>query len=214
MIIIIDGYNLLKQLFPGKKGLIDKQRDHFIRQLGYYQKKKNKEIKEIIVVFDAGPFRHATREIKYGVTVVFSGQKSNADNWIIDFTERKKNEDLLVVTMDRKLIESCGRHKAHALSSLDFYHLMQKSILDDLPKETSFSHSTTIEKYESIEIDDETTTSPIDHKALDLLMEQESINITKDVEKNDNISTQHRKGKSFTLSKEEKKAYTKIKKLR
>lgn len=214
MIVIIDGYNLLKQLFPGAKGLIDQQREHFIRQLGYYQQKKHKEIKEIIVVFDAGPFRHATREIKHGITVVFSGQKSNADNWIIDFTERKKGQEILVITMDRELIESCGKNGAQALSSLEFYQLMQKCILENAPQKSTFSVITTLEKYEPIDLDDEFSQSPIDQHALDLLMEQESINITKDVAKNDKLPQQQRKGSGFTLSKEEKKAYTKIKKLR
>ena len=63
MIIIIDGYNLLKQVFPRVKRKLDKQRKKFISQLGYYKKQKLETIKDIIVVFDGGFFNHATREI-------------------------------------------------------------------------------------------------------------------------------------------------------
>ena len=40
MIVVIDGYNLLKQIFPGKKDTLAKQRDFFIKQLSHYKSKK------------------------------------------------------------------------------------------------------------------------------------------------------------------------------
>ena len=212
MIVVIDGYNLLKQIFPTAKGTLEKQRDQFIRQLGYYKNKKGQDIKDIIVVFDAGPFGHATREVKHGVVVVYSGQKSSADDWIVDFTERKKSEEILVVTMDRKLIALCGKNGASALGSLDFYALLNKILLEDaqafftpLPEVNN-----SLEIYEPIEFDHE---PKIDRKALDLLMEQESLCITKDVFNNGDNQKQERKGRGTTLSKEEKKAYAKLKKL-
>lgn len=214
MILVIDGYNLLKQIFPGVKGPIDKHRDQFIRQLGYYQQKKRKEIKEVIVVFDAGPFGHATREITHGVVVVFSGQKSNADNWIIDFAERKKNEEILVITMDRKLIEACCRFGASALSSIEFYHIMQRCILEDLHNQPTQLLSGDFEKYEPFYLEEELTTHQVDRQALDLLMEQESLNVGSSNFKEEERQSQERKGSRATLSKEEKKAYAKFKKLR
>ena len=75
MILVIDGYNLLKQIFPGIKESLEKQRLQFIRQLSYYKSKKT-DIKDIVVVFDAGPSSHATREVRSGIVVVYSGQKT------------------------------------------------------------------------------------------------------------------------------------------
>ena len=214
MIVVIDGYNLLKQLFPGKN-CSDKQRNIFIRQLGYYKIKKTKEIKEIIVVFDAGPFAHASREIKNGVTIIFSGQKSNADNWIIEFVERKKNEELLIITMDRRLIEACGRGGARALSSLDFYHVMQKCILDGPQQQSPQSMHAPLKKYGlSNTAYDLPEINSIDQCALDLLMEQESFGIIEDNYEEPELNTKNRKGCKVTFSKKEKKAYTTIKKLR
>ena len=117
MIVIIDGYNLLKQIFPGVKHTLDKQRTAFIQQLAYYKSKKP-QISEIIVVFDAGPSNHATRTVKSGIVVIFSGVKSSADNWILHFVERNKGKELLVVTLDRALKEAC--HTFHA-DTLDVY---------------------------------------------------------------------------------------------
>lgn len=212
MIVVIDGYNLLKQIFPGAKGTLEKQRDQFIRQLGYYKQKKAQDIKEIIVVFDAGPFGHATREVKHGIVVVYSGQRSSADDWIIDFTARKKSEEILVVTMDRKLINLCGKNGASALGSLEFYALLNNILLEDAQALFAPSPGTdnSLEIYDPIELDCE---PKIDRKALDLLMEQESFHITKDVFNSDAQHKKERKGCGGTLSKGEKKAYAKIKKL-
>ena len=74
MIILIDGYNLLKQVFPHIRGKLDAQRKFFVQQLGFYKHKKAKDIKDIIVVFDGGQLSHATREVWDGIVVIFSGQ--------------------------------------------------------------------------------------------------------------------------------------------
>lgn len=212
MIIVVDGYNLLKQIFPKVKGVLEKQRAQFIRQLGYYKSKKQESIKELIVVFDAGPFGHATREVKHGVVVVYSGQKSSADEWIVDFTARKKGEEILVVTSDRELITLCGRNGANALDSAEFYRVLGALLCEDttpLFPEISLAGGD-FKKYVPIDIDD---VSSVDRNALDLLMEQESLALDKDERdrKKDYAGDRGRKG--HTLSKSEKKAYAKLKKL-
>jgi len=217
MIIVIDGYNLLKQIFPHVKGRIDKERNAFIRQLGYYKSKKPKDIKELIVVFDAGPFGHATREIHEGVTVMFSGQKSTADDWIIEYADSHKGMDLLVVTMDRKIIQACEKSGATTLGSLDFYGIMQSFLLDEAAQSFStqevMSDTKTIspvEKYEREE--DEFLNNKIDQKALDLLMEQSSFLVGKqdDVDLDRGKS---RKSASSKLSKKDRQLLSKVKKL-
>ncbi len=213
MIVVIDGYNLLKQIFPGAKGVLDAQRNQFVRQFGYYKRKKGKDIKEIIVVFDAGPFGHATREVKHGIVVIYSGQRRSADDWIIEFAERKKGEDILVVTMDRKLIAECGKYGASALNSVEFYRLMQECLFEDTVRSSGQSSSPghAIEKYESVALEEHEELL-IDRNALDLLMEQESVVVPKDV--GEEKAHERRKGRGTALSKKEKKAYAKLKKLR
>ncbi len=213
MVVIIDGYNLLKQIFPHVKGRIDKERNAFIRQLGYYKNKKSKEIKEIIVVFDAGPFGHATREVHEGVVVMFSGQRSTADDWIIEYADTHKNEDLLVVTMDRKIIQACEKAGATTLSSLDFYGLMQSFLLEEAAQEFSTRESpivSVVEKYD--QEDDAFESKKVDKHALDLMMEQSSFFLSKeddvDLDRGDK-----RKSSPLKLSKKDRKLLSKLKKL-
>src|SRR6266700_1479507 len=132
MIIIIVGYNLLKNLFPGAKNNLDKQIKNLIAQLAYYKSKKEQEIKEILVVFDAGPSNHATRSVKSGIVVVFSGTRSSADNWILNFVERNKNSEILVITLDRALREACSNLGADSLDVYEFNKILQQRILSDL----------------------------------------------------------------------------------
>jgi predicted RNA-binding protein with PIN domain len=209
MIVLIDGYNVLKQIFPHVKGRLDLQRDAFVRQLGYYRNKKKKDIKEIIVVFDAGPFGHATREIHHGVVVMFSGQRSSADDWIVEYVEKHRNEDLMVVTMDRKIIDECEKLGATTLSSIDFYGIMQSFLLDESVQVLEAPKSEQIEKYKQ---EEEPLNHKIDRKALDLLMEQSSFFVNKqdDVNLRDK---EGRRGKSSTLSKKARKLLSKVKKL-
>jgi predicted RNA-binding protein with PIN domain len=210
MIIVIDGYNLLKQIFPHAKGKLDKQRDAFIRQLGYYKSKKSKDLKEIIVVFDAGPFSHATREIHHNVVIVFSGQKSSADDWIIEYVQRHKGEELLVVTMDRKIITQCEKDGATTLGSLDFYGIMQNFLLSETAQ--VFEQGAKDFNVEKFDQEDELVNNKIDRKALDLMMEQSTVMDNKD-EDVDLESQKGRKSNPATLSKKDRRLLSKIKKL-
>lgn len=212
MIVVLDGYNILRYLFPYLKGKLDKQRDIFIKQLGYYKYKKEKDLREIIVVFDAGPFNHATREIKHGVVVIFSGQKSSADDWIINYTKKHSREDVLVVTMDRKIIEECERVEIPTLSGVDFLNIMQSFLLNEPVKELKNRQKdlSEIKKYERIENGEEFLSKKFDQNAIDLMMEQSSFFVG---EKEDEVDLRDRKGRSKTLSKREKRLFSKIKKL-
>lgn len=220
MIIVIDGYNLLKQIFPGSKGTLEKQRTQFIHQLSYYKKQKAPKIKDIITVFDAGPFNHASREVKAGIVVIYSGQKSDADTWIIDYVERVKNQEILVISNDRKLISECAQFGASNMSSHDFYNIMQDNVIEHAQtalKEPDEQNAVNIKKYKDSNVwndDIESTQKSFDAQALDLLMEQESLNITKELHQDDEeIAQNKRQSKKTTLSKHEKKAYAKLKKL-
>ncbi|KKQ33462.1 MAG: hypothetical protein US49_C0001G0142 [candidate division TM6 bacterium GW2011_GWF2_37_49] len=215
VIIIIDGYNLLKQIFPHVKGRLDPQRDMFIRQLGCYKHKKLGDIKEIILVFDAGPFSHATREIKQGIVVMFSGQKSSADDWIIEYVQKHRNDELLVVTNDRKILSASEHCNAVTLSSNDFYHILQKVLFEEhfessLPE---IKISSDVQKLDQGNYFDDTLENmlQIDERTVDMLMEQSSFNLQK---KDEYAETHSKNGKkSHELSKKDKKLYSKLKKL-
>lgn len=217
MIVVIDGYNLLKQIFPGLKKNLDKQRAYFVQQLAYYQKKKAYQISQIILVFDAGASTHAQRSVQSGIVIVFSGTRSSADDWILDFVERNQGKELLVVTLDKKLRESCQRMGADWLNVYDFYTIMQQHLLVEASKLLESHEELSdgqLEKYNHN--DDDLEVKNIDKKALDLLMEQASLGAgyayDNAIDKSDVDAD--KKSKSYTLSKKEKRAEAKLKKLK
>jgi predicted RNA-binding protein with PIN domain len=213
VIILIDGYNLLKQLFPSLKEKLDKQRNQLIQQLSYYKSQKSAEITEIILVFDGGISRHATREIHNGIVEIFAGQNSSADDWIINFVEKNKEKELLIVSLDKGLISQCQKYGADSINVFDFYKILQNRLLENLQESQAKTESITLQKYKDIHGENEYDYKTFDKTALDLLMEQASINAS--LEKQDDLLSEKelRKSKSKTKSKQEKKLYKKFKKL-
>ncbi len=215
MIIVIDGYNLLKQVFPKVKGKLDNQRKHLVKQLGYYKKKKASQIKQVVLVFDGGLLNHATREIHNGVVVIFSGQKSSADEWILDYIQRNKEKQTLLVTLDRELIKEAKKYSVDSISVFDFYKILQNSLLEELSEDFSSNDYNIVKKSKSNDHCypySDICKKKLDNKAIELLMEQYSYNIYK---KDSDIDEQkqNRKRKSKKLSKKEREFLRKIKKL-
>jgi predicted RNA-binding protein with PIN domain len=213
LIILIDGYNLLKQLFPHLKENLDKQRNQLIKQLSYYKSQKPNEIKEIILVFDGGITRHATREIHGGIVEIFAGQNSSADEWIINFAEKNKEKELLIVSLDKNLISNCQKYGADSINVFDFYKILKNRLLADLQAPQTTPKVSTLQKYEDIYSENEYDNKTADKTALDLLMEQASLSAS--IEKKDDLlpEEQLRKSKAKTKSKQEKRLYKKFKKL-
>ncbi len=210
MIILIDGYNLLRQIFPKSKRLLDQQRNHLVKQLSIYRTKKT-NIKEIVLVFDAGPFGHATREIQHGITIVFSGQKSNADNWIHNFVKRNKGKEILLISRDRELVLRCEKHNAKSMDVLEFYSIMNSCILEQNAGSLEES-SSTIYKFEESDYFDDIPTQ-VSEEALDLLMEEASLYETpQKIDLYEEIKK--KKGNAHKPSKKERKIINTLKKLK
>ncbi len=209
MIVIIDGYNLIKQVFHKIKGKLEGQRNQLIKELGYYKKKKTSSIDQIILVFDGGFTSHADRQIHNGVIVVFSGNKDSADDWIIKFTKKHKNEEMLLVTKDNKLRSSCKRYGADSVDVYDFYDIVQNTILEDIEKEFKLSNNIQIIKHDDNYVNDDQLEGfeHSNNEALDILMSQADLSDFKK-DKKDTF-----KEKQEKMSKEDKRLYKKIKKL-
>lgn len=150
MIIIVDGYNLLKQLHPKSKENLEYHKKVLLRDLGVYKKIKGEAIKDIIVVFDGGSLHHANREVHHGIVMLESGYKRSADDWIIEYVDRYKNEEILVVSMDRALCLACEQHKAFSMGVFDFAQAVNDVIKESsLTKEPSLPTDGALIKYES-----------------------------------------------------------------
>ncbi len=210
MIVIIDGYNLLKQVFYKIKGKLDKQREQLVMELGFYKSKKSPEIKEIVVVFDGGLLRHADRQTHNGIVVVFSGQRQSADDYILDFVERNKNKEILLVSKDNELKKRCSKFNVDAVDVFDFYDIVKNTILNEVESEFQRGAVDSIHKYERNGCQSEQLRgfSGKNSEALDILMSQGSLDIKKD--ESEIKIVQHKKNKK---SKLEKRIYKKIKKL-
>jgi len=210
--LIIDGYNLLKQVFPGQKNTLDHQKNVFIQHLAYYKKQKP-TLRDIIVVFDAGPSSHATRMVKSGIVIIYSGSRMTADDWIVQYVEQHRNNELLIITMDRELRKLCEKYNVESLDVHQFYALLQNTLIERGMPVPQGSQTTNYEKYESIPIDEFDSFDTIDKQAVDLLMEQASLQVP-NVKKDDNQSTRPPvRKKSYTPSKNERRLQSKLKKL-
>jgi|GEM_PF-1030139 len=220
MIVIIDGYNMLRQIFPGNKGKLDIQQKHLIQQLARYKACKKSVISDVIIVFDAGPLHHATREVHNGVVVMFSGQKSSADEWIIEYVKKNKAHEIIVVTKDRAIIQACGQYNAEALDGSSFLQLVSNTIAtqDHTQNNTKIPlYDKQIKKFEQTQsfYDDEIleADSKINKQKLDFLMQQESFFIPEKDHIDQQDKSSSRKSAAQSLSKKEKKIYAKLKKL-
>lgn len=201
MIIVVDAYNLLHQVFPHAARLPEAKLRQFIQQLGRYQKLRGQEI---VLVFDSGPLLHATREVRSGIAVVFSGQKQSADEWIVDFVERHRGKELLLVSRDRKLIEACAPFGCDAVDVVDFYRIVMQAIFEDKESAQWLLRHERVEKYEHEEGE-----PGEGQEALDALMA--GADVARGGKKNE--EEVHRGAKEPTPSKEERRITKKIKKL-
>lgn len=139
MIIIIDGYNVLKTVFQ-KTMISEKERTAFLALLGRYSKKRNHKI---IVVFDAGPDYYKTEHKEHGITVWFSGQLSIADALIMDYIKNNKQKDLLVVTADTEIISCAASYSLVTLSPIVFYKKIKDAFVSAADADT-FKNETLI----------------------------------------------------------------------
>lgn len=176
MIIIIDGYNLLKKIFPHVSGRLDAQKNLLIKHLGVYCRLKQSEIREIILVFDGGVFGHASREVKQGVVIIHSGQKNSADEWIFEAVKKRKGQELLLVSLDRELKELCKPYGVLAIAVDDFYQKMLTFLSQQQEKKIKnvIEISPDLQKYKHEDIDDD---SAGDSGLLDMLMENATVKI-------------------------------------
>jgi len=122
MILLIDGYNLLKN--GAHSGHISSNaRRNFIIRLNNYSKIKNHEV---VLVFDGGDMGYPTRETIGKILVVYSGYKSSADHVIKDYILKYKGKDVLVVSSDRELRKYAQEHNLTSISSQDFSFMLSE----------------------------------------------------------------------------------------
>lgn len=121
MNIIIDGYNLLKQLLT-REMVLEKERAWFFNLARAYAKKKRHSL---FIIYDGGPYERPTTDQKGQVTVIFSGRKESADDVIKSIIEDQVLRNVLLVSTDRQLNAHAAGYDVPSLDSLDFYEFMK-----------------------------------------------------------------------------------------
>ncbi len=117
MIIIIDGYNLLKQLYRHRE-ITAQERRNCVEKIGDYARIKRHSI---VVVFDGGPYMWPHKEKICTVTVVYVGMRDSADDYIMDYVIQHARKDVLVVTSDNAIQKVANEHDIPSLGSEDFW---------------------------------------------------------------------------------------------
>lgn len=125
MLIIIDAYNLLKQInsqLP-KSGWT---RDHFIKTIVHYVKKKGHEG---LMVFDGGDSRWIQQHRVGLVIIVYPGIGVTADDYIIQVLKKHTQPDIvLLVSTDRALNAVAHAKNIATIDSYDFYIVLKEAM--------------------------------------------------------------------------------------
>jgi len=194
MLLVIDAYNLLK--FMVKSAHVSKtQHTVFINTLAAYALIKKHEL---LVVFDGGDTYKHERFAYKGISIVYAGQRSTADDFIKSYVEDKKiKSELLIVSSDKNLCDYIGRLGASCIEAPLFSLLLNEALLTRSSPDKKESSVFKSKDYES---------SP----ELDALMVEAS---SRSIKKEESEEVSLKSGKKKTLSKYEKNIHKIVKKL-
>ena len=191
MIILVDAYNLLKQLFGPI--ISEQQRAQYVTMLNGYATMKHHTI---ILVFDGGFFEYSVREKQGNVVSMDVGKHQTADQVILEYIAQHAKKEVLVVSSDRALTDCASKHGLVSLDSMLFNTYVKQA----------FEKQKTLLQSEKI-----TKLHPEDkHEEVDALMEQSTLSMP---QKSDDQIIPYRTMPSSQLSKRERKIMAILKKL-
>ncbi|HXW86158.1 MAG TPA: NYN domain-containing protein [Candidatus Bathyarchaeia archaeon] len=151
MIIIIDGYNVMKTIYHHGK-MTEKERQRFIEKIGEYAHVKRHSMR---VVFDGGPYMWPHMEKKCGISVVYVGAKDSADDYIIDYVIRHARKDVLVITSDNAIAKGADEYDIPTLASEDFWSFLTEALTSPVQQVKTGVHAgvkTTTEKNPELDV--------------------------------------------------------------
>ena len=195
MMLFIDGYNLLKQIFTTHISM--RERKAFIVLLGRYKKKKGHAI---FLFFDGGDFLYPFQEKSNGLSIIYSGYRQSADEVIEGFLKQYMHHDVLLITSDRALRETAKKMGIETLGVLPFYQKMTEILGEDgIEKEV-------VEEVHKMHPKEK-------NPMLDALMMEASKHLVYKKEDDHKPKEPLKKGASFTLSRKKRKKMKKMEKL-
>src|ERR1700735_5565234 len=123
MIIVLDSYNILKQVFAPDQ-VHEAVRKSFINKLIKYAHEKNHYM---VIVFDGGPHKFPHKAVGKKIEVIYVGTLQTADDYIKDYIQKHQSKDLLLVTSDRELVQFAGRYQVQVVPGDTFYGYLDGS---------------------------------------------------------------------------------------
>ncbi len=193
MVIIIDGYNLIKQTTHDRQ-ISEHERRQFIHMLSRYGRRKKHKI---VLVFDGGPQTWPSQEVIIGVKVIYSGVKETADSVIMKYIHDYRTKELFLVSSDNELGHFASKHDIVSIGSEDFYYLLQEAL-------RAPSDEKVVDQQPEIEIDDGV-------QDLDALMERASEVIPQ--KREDQPHSKQRQATLQRISKQDRALLKKLHKL-
>ncbi len=193
MVIIIDGYNLIKQAIQDRQ-IGEQERHRFIHMLSRYARRKKHKI---VLVFDGGPQTWPSQEVIAGVKVIYSGIKETADSVIMKYIDDYRTKELFLVSSDNELGRFASKHGIASIGSEDFHYLLQEAL-------RAPSDEKVVDQQPEIEIDDGV-------QDLDALMERASEVIPQKLE--DQPRSKQRQATLQRISKRDRALLKKLHKL-
>jgi predicted RNA-binding protein with PIN domain len=118
MIVVVDGYNLIKYVL-GSTHVSHVQRDKFVTDLITYLRKKKLDG---VIVFDGGSFVYPHTILHNQVQVIFSGYKEKADIIIMRYIDEHLSDELLIVSSDREIRNYVRAQKKTSMPADEFYY--------------------------------------------------------------------------------------------
>jgi predicted RNA-binding protein with PIN domain len=197
MIILIDGYNLLK-LIAGADRITETERSAFVNLLGRYRLKRGHKV---TIVFDAGPCTQPLKEKEHGVEVIYSGEYHTADDIIMNFVKEHPTKEILVVTADREIIIHVEQYNAE-VAEPKLFHDKVKSAFKKSPAALKRDRRGTVKTSKDTNID------------LDALMQEAAgMKVLEKDESDEYLIPRHHQPKGREVTKKERKRMKKIDKL-
>jgi len=197
MIIVIDGYNLLKKVLAHDH-ITETERSAFVNLLGRYSNKRGHKVQ---IVFDRGPCRYPMKEKQHGVMVVFSGEFQSADDVIITFCKDHPNKDMVVVTADREIIQAVVSGNCEVVEPKVFYEKV-KAVFQKSEQATARQRASVVK-----------TSGDADSDIDAIMLEAAGMKVPEKDEGDEYLIPRHHQPKGQEVSKRERKKIKKIDKL-
>jgi predicted RNA-binding protein with PIN domain len=195
MNIIIDAYNLIKQIYK-KNFITDHEKETIIKKLIQYSRLKGHTF---TIVFDGGSSWWIQKEKYNSVEVIWPGQTKSADDYIkLLIEDTKNNSHQLLVSSDHELITIANSYDIPAIESVYFWQFVLIAIQEK--QEEKILYKEEIKKL-SKSIDE----------SVDEIMHEFSHSISQ--KKDEGFLSKQRNTHEKMVSKNERRLYDIIKKL-